>query len=108
MANRERPLPVEEFIQAITSQLDRAQAALALNAQSLPLTFAVKDLSLDLRAHVEVVNGAVCIRSPSPGEAETSVLRMSFTTITRPMIQENTVSVQAAVDEPSLRDVLGD
>ena len=45
-------LPIEEFIQAITSQLDRTQEALALKADAgLPLTFAVRDLSLDLRTH---------------------------------------------------------
>lgn len=108
MTNREPALPIEAFIQAISSQLDRAQAALRLKAHHMPMTFAVKDLSLDLRAHVEVVNGAVCIRSPAPGDAETSVLRMSFTTITRPVIEENTMSLSATVDEPSLKEVLGD
>ena len=104
----ERPLPLEEFIQALSSQLDRAQTSLRLKARNLPLTFAVKDLSIDLRAHFDVVNGAVCVRSPSAGETDTSVLHLAFTTITRPVIEENTVDVQASVSGPSLRDVLGD
>src|SRR5262245_59616377 len=107
-ANREKPLPIEEFIQALSSQLDRAQTALRLKSRNLPLTFAVKDLSIDLRAHFEVVDGAICVRSPAVGETDTSILHLRFTTITRPVIEENTMDVQAAIAGPSLRDVLGD
>lgn len=100
-------LPLEEFIQALTSQLDRAQATMALKAQAgLPLTFAVKDISIDLRAHVDMIRNRVMIRPAQPGETDTSVLHIALTTITRPMIEENTV--QFAPDEPALKDVLGD
>lgn len=100
-------LPIEEFIQALTSQLDRAQAAMALKARfGLPLTFAVKDISLDLRAHVEMSRNQVRIRPAGPGDQEASVLHLSLTTITRPMIEENTFQLKP--DEPSLKEVLGD
>ena len=102
-------LPIEQFIQALTSQLDRAQSALALKASAgMKLTFAVKDISLDLRAHIEMVDAAVRITPAGPGEAEASTLHLSLTTITRPMIEENTVQMAAEPDEPSLREVLGD
>lgn len=100
-------LPLEQFIQALTSQLDRAQATMALKARAgLPLTFAVKDLSLDLRTHVEMAGSVVRIRPAGPGESEASIIHLSLTTITRPMIEENTVQL-AAVDEPPLHEVLG-
>lgn len=100
-------LPLEEFIQALTSQLDRAQATMALKAQAgLPLTFAVKDISIDLRAHVNMERNRIVIRPAGPGDGETSVLHIALTTITRPMIEENTVHFEP--DEPALRDVLGD
>jgi len=109
VTDREGGLPIEQFIQALTSQLDRAQSAMALKARAgLPLTFAVKDLSLDLRAHIEMVGSVVRIRPAGPGEAEASTLRLSLTTITRPMIEENTVQMSAEPDEPSLKEVLGD
>jgi len=56
MSDAKGGVPIEQFIQALTTQLDRAQNAMALKAENLdlPLTFAVKDLSLDLRTHVEV------------------------------------------------------
>ena len=83
---------------------------MALKARNLhlPLTFAVKDIALDLRAHVEVVRNEVRIRPAEPGETEVSTLRFSLTTITRPMIEENTVQPMVAEDEPSLKEALGD
>jgi hypothetical protein len=101
-------LPVEQFIQALTSQLDRAQATMALKARAgLPLTFAVKDLTLDLRTHVDMVGSVVRLRPAGPGERDASTLHISLTTITRPMIEENTSQVLATRDEPSIKDVLG-
>ena len=49
-------MPFDLFIQALTEQLDKAQAAMAIKARvgKLPLTFAVKDVSLDLRAFVQI------------------------------------------------------
>lgn len=110
MNDRERGVPIEVFIQALQSQLDRAQSAMALKAKNLnlPLTFAVKDISLDLRAHVEVVKNEIIVRPAGPGDTEASTLRFSLTTITRPMIEENTAQTMVASDEPSLKDALGD
>jgi len=102
-------LPIEQFIQALTSQLDRAQSALALKARAgLPLTFALKDLTLDLRTHVEMAGSVVRIRPAGPGETEASMLHVSLTTITKPMIEENTAKLALATEEPALRDVVGD
>jgi hypothetical protein len=102
-------LPIEDFIQAITSQLDRTQEALALKADAgLPLTFAVRDLSLDLRTHVDFSGSVVRIRPAGPADSDASTLRLSLSTITRPMIEENTRPVSDATQETSLREALGD
>jgi hypothetical protein len=110
MSQRDAGLPIEDFIHALTSQLDRAQSALALKAKvGLPLTFAVKDLSLDLRAHVDMTESAVRIRPAGPGDVETSVIHLSLTTITRPVIEENTRQLEAEPDDhQTLQDVLPD
>lgn len=106
--DRDGGLPVEQFIQALTSQLDRAQSALALKARmGLPLTFAVKDFTLDLRTHVDVAGSVVRIRPAGPGESEASTLHLALTTITRPMIEENTFSLAVDPDEPPLREAVG-
>jgi hypothetical protein len=102
-------LPIEQFIQALTSQLDRAQSALALKARAgLPLTFALQGLTLDLRTHVEMSGSVVRIRPAAPGETEASMLHLALTTITKPMIEENTAKLALASDEQPLREAVGD
>jgi hypothetical protein len=104
-------VPIEQFIQALTTQLDRAQTAMALKAQNLdlPLTFAVKDLSLDLRTQVHVVKSEVRIRPAGPGDRDASTLHLALTTITRPMIKENAKSMSLEPDdEPTLKEAVGD
>jgi hypothetical protein len=95
---------VEDFLEAIASQLDRAQDGLAFKAVNRPLTYAIKDFNLQLQAFVEVdVEGNVRIRSSGPNESGASTMTIAFTTITRPMIQENTISL-AAAKGPTLKE----
>lgn len=104
MAEVEGALPLEDLLNAISAQLDRAQAALALKAQTTALTFAVKDMTLDLRAVVEVSDAAIMVRPALPGEADVSHLKLSFTTVTRPMLEEHAVEMQA--EEPAIADAV--
>ncbi len=106
MSDAKGGVPIEQFIQALTTQLDRAQNAMALKAENLdlPLTFAVKDLSLDLRTHVEVVKSVVRIRPAAPGDTEASTLHLSLTTITKPMIRENAKALKIDPEEQTLKD----
>lgn len=104
MAEIEGALPLEDLLNAISAQLDRAQAALALKTQTTALTFAVKDLSLDLRAAVTVEDAAIMVRPALPGEQDVSVLKLSFTTVTRPMLEEHAVEMQA--EEPAITDAV--
>jgi hypothetical protein len=101
-------LPLEDFIQALTSQLDRVQQTMALKARAgLPLTFAVKDLTLDLRTHVGMMGSVVRIRPAGPGDVEASILHLALTTITKPVIEENTPRLDTE-QGPSIKEVLGD
>jgi hypothetical protein len=102
-------VPIEQFIQALTTQLDRAQTAMALKAENLdlPLTFALKDLSLDLRTHVDVVKSEVHIRPASAGEADASTLHLALTTITKPMIRENAKPLTVAPGDATIKEQLG-
>jgi hypothetical protein len=108
--DRDPGLPVEVFIQALTTQLDRAQEAMAVKARNrgLPLTFAVKDISLNLRAHIDFVGSAVRIRPAGPGDTAASVLQLDLTTITEPTIVENTPRTTVAPGTPSIREAFGD
>ena len=111
MSNGDTGVPIEQFIQALQTQLDRAQTAMAIKAENLdlPLTFAVKELSLDLRTHVEVVRSEVRIRPAGSGDRDTSTLHLALTTITRPMIRENAATpLNVDPDEPTLKEAVGD
>jgi hypothetical protein len=103
-----RAYPVEDFLQALTAQLDRAQDALALKVQGTnrPLTWALKDLAIDLRVFVEVDDrGKVLLRSAGPNEDGASTIHLNLTTITRPMVEENSWSFRGEQDLRSLSDL---
>lgn len=102
-----RALPVEDFLQALTAQLDRAQDTLALKVRTgRPLTWALKDLSIDLRVFVEVDGaGKVLMRSAGPNEESASTVHLNLGAITRPMIEENTLSLHDETDPRSLDDL---
>lgn len=103
----ETTLPLEHFIQAVQSQLDNAQTAMAVKAKklNLPLTFAIKDITLDLRAHVEFARSEIRIRPAGPNDKEASVFHLVFTAITRPMIEENAVAFAEDPQEQSIDDL---
>jgi hypothetical protein len=100
--------PVEEFLQALSAQLDRAQDALALKARTgRPLTFALKDLSVELKVFWEVAEGRLVLRHAAPNEEGASVVHFSFTTITRAMVEENTFSLALEDDPRGIGDLGG-
>jgi hypothetical protein len=97
MTGSDAAVPIEDFVQALQAQLDRAQRAMHTKAKNLnlPLTFAVKDISIDLRTHVEVVKNQVRVRPAGPSDHDASLLHLSLTTVTRPMIEENAFAMDA-------------
>jgi len=105
-----RGFPVEEFLQALTAQLDRAQDALALKVSGTnrPLTWALKDLSIDLHVFVEVSDtGKVLWRSAGPNEQGASTVHLDLTTITAPMVAENSFAYHEDVDPRPLEQLGG-
>lgn len=96
--------PIEDFLEAITAQLDRTQDALRLKAVNRPLTFALKDFAVDLSVFVELDgDGRVRLRPSGANETGASTIHVGFTTITRPMIEENTISMELT-RSPSLEE----
>lgn len=107
MSRNDPALPLENFIQAVQSQLDKAQSAMAVKARNLnlPLTFAIKDITLDLRAQVEVFAGEVRIRPATAADQQASVFHLVFTAITRPMIEENAIALAEDPEDQSIDDL---
>ena len=103
-------VPFDVLIQSLTEQLDKAQATMALKARvgKLPMTFAVKEVSLDLRAFVQLVDDDVYVRPAGPGDVGASSIKLALTTITRSMVEENAMNFQAEDPKFSLREALGD
>ena len=96
---------VEDFINSITVQLDKVQDALRLKSVNRPLTYALRDFSLDLQVFVELdPQGNVRFRNSAPNETGASTVKLGFTTITKPMIDENTISL-AVTRSPSLDEI---
>ncbi len=102
-------LTLEQFVQALTAQLDRAQDALAMKARSgRPLTFALRDMAVDLHVFWEVGNdGVLRIRNAGPNETGASLVKLSFTSITREMVEENTIAFQSDDDPRGLGELGG-
>ena len=68
---------VEEFINSILAQLDRVQDALRVKAVNRPLTYALKDFSLDLHVFAEMdQSGEVRFRPAATNEPGASTLRL--------------------------------
>ncbi|MGH8077206.1 MAG: hypothetical protein ACREPE_07780, partial [Lysobacter sp.] len=103
-------VPFDLFIQALTEQLDKAQASMAIKARvgKMPLTFAVKDVSIDLRAFVQMIDDDIYLRPAGPGESEASTIKLALTTITKSMVEENAVDFAAEDPQFSLKEALGD
>jgi hypothetical protein len=103
-------VPFDLFIQALTEQLDKAQASMAIKARvgKMPLTFAVKDVSIDLRVFVQMIDDDIYLRPAGPGEAEASTIKLALTTITKPMIEENAIDFKAEDPKFTLKEALGD
>lgn len=104
-----RAFPIEDFVQSLTAQLDRAQDALALKVRTgRPLTFAIKDLNIDLQVFWETDQaGRVMVRHAAPNEQGASTVHLSFTTITRAMVEENTLSLALDEDPRGLDELKG-
>lgn len=95
---------VDEFLEALVAQLDKTQDALAFKAVNRPLTYAIRDFNLQLKVFVDLDGeGNVRLRSSGPNEDGASTMTIAFTAITRPMIEENTISL-AATRGPSLAE----
>lgn len=92
---------IEDFLEAVSAQLDRTQDALRSKAVNRPLTFAIKDFAIDLSVFVDLdPQGRVRFRPSSAGENGASTVKIAFTTITRTMIEENTVGLEMSQSTP--------
>lgn len=100
-------IPVKAFLQTFAGQLDLTQDAMRMKVKAgRPLTWALKDIDVDLQVFISIASdGTMRWRTAGPNESGASTVRLSFTTITRSMVEENTWASEME-DDPRSLDVL--
>lgn len=100
MTSREtKPWNLEQFLDSLILELDKAQDTLALKGLTRKLTYTVKDVALDLNIFPVLESGKVKFQMAKPGENGGSRISFQLGSITDRQIREN-------VNEPPSKDDL--
>lgn len=73
---------LEDFVDSLVVELDQVRETLAVKSLNRPLSYAVKDLSLDLRTFPTYEGGAVRFRTAEPGQDGASTITLQLASIT--------------------------
>jgi hypothetical protein len=100
MTSREtKPWNLEQFLDSLILELDKAQDTLSLKGLTRKLTYTVKDMGLDLNIFPQLENGKVKFLMAKSGETGSSRISFQIGSITDRQIREN-------VNEPPNNDDL--
>ncbi|WP_431689112.1 hypothetical protein [Hahella sp. NBU794] len=100
MTTREtKPWNLEQFLDSLILELDKAQDTLSLKGLTRKLTYTVKDVALDLNIFPVLEDGKVKFQMAKPGETGGSRISFQLGSITDRQIREN------ANEPPSKDDV---
>lgn len=100
MTSREtKAWDLEQFLDSLILELDKAQDTLALKGLTRKLTYTVKDVGLDLNIFPVLEDGKVKFQMAKPGETGGSRISFQLGSITDRQIREN-------VNEPPNKDDL--
>mgnify|MGYP000267009306 CR=1 FL=1 len=80
---------LQSFINSLVVELDRARDALAVKALNQPLSYSVKDLSIDLQVFPEYDGDAVQFKTAKPGESGASKISMQLVSTSDRAIRES-------------------
>ncbi len=103
---------LESFIDSLAVELDQARETLAVKSMSRPLSYAVKDLALDLQIFPTFEGGDVQFRTAEPGQEGYSTLTLQLASITDqqiratskpPPARDEVPLEEAPIDEDSRR-----
>ena len=97
---------LQSFLDSLIVELDRAQDSLAVKGVSRPLTYTVKDVSLDLQIFPQYDGKRVRFVTAQPGQDGASGIRFELGSITASHIRETTAKPPDR-DEVVLEDVDG-
>jgi hypothetical protein len=91
---------LESFVDSLIVELDRARETLAVKSVNRPLSYAVKDLSLDLQIFPTYEGSSVRFRTAEPGQAGYSTITLQLASITDQQIRATTKPPPARDDVP--------
>ena len=81
---------LESFVDSLVVELDRARETLAVKSMNRPLSYAVKDLSLDLQIFPTYEGDSVRFRTAEPGQEGYSTITLQLASITDQQIRATT------------------
>lgn len=91
---------LESFIDSLVVELDQARETLAVKSMNRPLSYAVKDLSLDLQIFPTYEGGDVRFRTAEPGQAGYSTVTLQLASITDQQIRATSKPPPARSEMP--------
>ncbi|HKK09331.1 MAG TPA: hypothetical protein VJ939_00770 [Bacteroidales bacterium] len=97
MASTNRAWNLESFLDSLIVELDKARETLAVKAINKPLTYAVKDLNLELQLFPNYDGKKVRFTTAQPGQTGASKIGIQLGSITDQQIRKTT-------KEPTTRD----
>ena len=90
MAKQNRPWNLESFLNSLIIELDKARETLAVKAINKPLTYAVKDVNLELRLFPNFDGRKVKFVTAEPGQEGASKISIQLGSITDQQIRKTT------------------
>jgi len=90
MANGNRAWNLESFLDSLIVELDKARETLAVKAINKPLTYTVKDLSLEMQLFPSFDGKKVKFVTAQPGETGASKIAIQLGSITDQQIRKTT------------------
>ena len=94
MPNDNRSWRLQSFLDSLVVELDRAQDTLAIKAVNRPLSYSVKDVSLDLQIFPSFDGKEVRFVTAGANQAGASRISMQLGSITDRMVRETTRAVE--------------
>ena len=88
--NSNRPWNLESFLDSLIVELDRARETLAVKAINKPLTYAVKDVSLEMQLFPNYDGKQVQFVTAQPGQSGASKIAIQLGSITDQQIRKTT------------------
>jgi hypothetical protein len=89
---------LEDFVDSLVLELDQVRETLAVKSVNRPLSYAVKDVSLDLQTFPIYEDGAVRFRTAQPGQDGASTIKLQLASITDQQIRATSKKLPSKSD----------